>query len=185
MAWQLLRGFHAVSLFGTMGLEGLQTEPSGSARKALVGSRTARAFFVPRRMFFNNGDCVCRGGASRWAEQPQHSAARACAPVRTRSLLAWLRLRSRRSVRRRLQVQALPCQPDFVLSASAGRTSPFGLRPKGETAAWRRITVGNGGKGALPMASRRTFGSGSSRQARPSRPRRATGGDSGTSDARK
>ena len=35
-------------------------------------------------------------------------------------------------------------------------------------AAWRRITVGNGGKGALPMASRRTFGFGPSRQVRPS-----------------
>ena len=42
-----------------------------------------------------------------------------------------------------------------------------------------QITVGNGGKGARPMASRRALGFGLSRRARPSCPRWETGGDSG------
>ena len=162
---------------------------------------------------------MCRGSASRRARRPQVPAARASAPVRTPSTLAWLKWGSSRLVSRRLQVQVLPCQPDFgscmslrrrmwgrkevirqthdletagsnpvpatnfpsnkpnfVLTAPAGRTAPLRLRPWRGTAAWRRITVGNGGKGALPTASRRIFGFGPSRQARPSCPRRKTAG---------
>ena len=100
-----------------MGLGGLQTEPSGSAVKALVGSNTTRAFLLPCRMFFNNGDCVmCRGSASRRASRPRLLSARACAPARTPSTLAWRRWRSSR-----LQVEFLPRQPDFGLCCRVGR----------------------------------------------------------------
>ena len=70
---------------------------------------------------------------------------------------------------RAVQVQLLLPPPNFTASASFGVVT-CGLAP---------ITVGNGGKGTRPMASRRACTLGQPRQARPSCPRWETGGDSG------
>ena len=66
----------------TIVLEGLQDEPS---RPAKGPGRFAnhQGFFVSRWTFFNNADCVmCRGSASRGAEQPpQQTRRRVHAPA--------------------------------------------------------------------------------------------------------
>ena len=93
-------------------------------------------------------------------------------------------------------VQVQPCQPEFgglvqLTEHPVCNRKVRGLNPRSATnltatvsadavtCGLAPITVGNGGKGARPMASRRACRLGQPRQARSSCPRWETGGDSG------
>ena len=142
MAWQLLRGFHAVSLFGTMGLEGLQTEPSGSARKALVGSKAARAFFVPWRMFFDNVDCVCVGAVLRVGRSSRNSLRRVLARLSGHAL-CWHGCNCGAAALNAGGCRFKPCR--------ASQVSSFQLRLEGQAPS----ASAEGGNGGLAPDNRR------------------------------
>ena len=93
-------------------------------------------------------------------------------------------------------VQVQPCQPEFgglvqLTERPVCNRKVRGLNPRSSTnltasasagavtCGLAPITVGNGGKGARPMASRRACWLGQPRQARSSCPRWEIGGDSG------